>query len=68
VAVSHQDGACPSRGLGPVVPYRTGARQDLIGEVGSGHPACGWGSAGPKGQWAQREGWISQRAVGPALG
>jgi hypothetical protein len=39
-----------------------------MGGMGSGPPTCGWGSAGPEGQWAQGEGQVSQRAVGPAPG
>jgi hypothetical protein len=62
-------GWCLSQqGRAPVVPHGAGAEQDLMGVVGSGHPMHGWGSAGPEGQWAQGEGWVSLQAVGPAPG
>jgi hypothetical protein len=62
-------GWCLSQqGGAPVVPHGAGARQGLMGGVGSGHPTCGWGSVGPEGQGAQGEGQVSQRAVGPAPG
>jgi hypothetical protein len=35
----------------PVVPHGAGARQGLMGWVGSGHSTHGWGSAEPEGQW-----------------
>jgi hypothetical protein len=60
-------GWCLSQqGRAPVFPHGAGARQGLMGRVGSGCPMCGWGSAGPEGQWG--EGWASRRAVGPAPG
>jgi hypothetical protein len=36
--------------------------------VGSGRPACDWGSPGPEGQWAWGEGQVSWRAVRLAPG
>jgi hypothetical protein len=56
------------RGRAPVVPNGAGVRQGLMGRVDSGHPTCGWGSAGPEGQLAWREVWVFQQAVGPAPG
>jgi hypothetical protein len=54
-------GWCLSQqGGAPVVLHGAGARQGLMGGVGSGCPACGWGSAGSEGQSAEGEGQISQ--------
>jgi hypothetical protein len=56
-------GWCLSQqGRAPVVSHRAGARQGLMGGVGSGLPTRGWGSAGPEGQW------VSLQAVGLAPG
>jgi hypothetical protein len=66
VAVSHQDGACPSGA--PVVPHGAGARKGLMLGWGSSPPTYGWGSAEPEGLWVQGEGWVSPRAVGPIPG
>jgi hypothetical protein len=48
------------KGGAPAVSYGSGARQGLMGRVGSGHPMHGWGSAGPEGQWGPREGQVSR--------
>jgi hypothetical protein len=50
-------------GGAPVVPHGAGARQGLMGGVGSGHPTHGRGSAGPEGSGLEgEEGQVSWQA------
>jgi hypothetical protein len=62
-------GWCLSQGSkAPVIPHGAGARQGLMGEVGSGHPTRGWGSAGLKGSGLGGKGGYPSKPVGPAPG